>query len=97
MTIFQVWYDLPSDVFHTAVSNIDTFLAKMKVTFQKKDSTPNLQEKVRLFQISNLPGQNERDLSKSNLHQKVRLLQISCPECQKKYKSFKMLQPHMEY
>ena len=27
----QVWYDLPSDVFHTAVSNIDTFLAKMKV------------------------------------------------------------------
>ena len=28
---FQVWYDLPSDVFHTAVSNIDTFLAKMKV------------------------------------------------------------------
>ena len=29
----QVWYDLPSDVFHTAVSNIDTFLAKMKVRF----------------------------------------------------------------
>lgn len=27
----KVWYDLPSDVFHTAVSNIDTFLAKMKV------------------------------------------------------------------
>jgi len=26
----KVWYDLPSDVFHTAVSNIDTFLAKMK-------------------------------------------------------------------
>ena len=30
-TYLQVWYDLPSDVFHTAVSNIDTFLAKMKV------------------------------------------------------------------
>ena len=28
----QVWYDLPSDVFHTAVANIDTFLAKMKVS-----------------------------------------------------------------
>ena len=28
----KVWYDLPSDVFHTAVANIDTFLAKMKVT-----------------------------------------------------------------
>jgi len=27
----KVWYDLPSDVFHTAVANIDTFLAKMKV------------------------------------------------------------------
>ena len=27
----KVWYDLPSDVFHTALSNIDTFLAKMKV------------------------------------------------------------------
>ena len=27
----KVWYDLPSDVFHTAVSNIVTFLAKMKV------------------------------------------------------------------
>jgi len=26
----KVWYDLPSDVFHTAVANIDTFLAKMK-------------------------------------------------------------------
>jgi len=26
----KVWYDLPSDVFHTALSNIDTFLAKMK-------------------------------------------------------------------
>ena len=26
----QVWYDLPSDVFHTAISNIDTFLVKMK-------------------------------------------------------------------
>ena len=28
----KVWYDLPSDVFHTALSNIDTFLAKMKVS-----------------------------------------------------------------
>ena len=27
----KVWYDLPSDVFHTALANIDTFLAKMKV------------------------------------------------------------------
>ena len=27
----KVWYDLPSDVFHTAVANIDTFLAKMKM------------------------------------------------------------------
>lgn len=26
----KVWYDLPSDCFHTAVANIDTFLAKMK-------------------------------------------------------------------
>jgi len=26
----KVWYDLPSDVFHTALANIDTFLAKMK-------------------------------------------------------------------
>ena len=26
----KVWYDLPSDVFHTAVSNIDTFLGKVK-------------------------------------------------------------------
>lgn len=26
----KVWYELPSDVFHTAVANIDTFLAKMK-------------------------------------------------------------------
>lgn len=26
----KVWYDLPSDVFHTATANIDTFLAKMK-------------------------------------------------------------------
>jgi len=26
----KVWYDLPSDVFHTALTNIDTFLAKMK-------------------------------------------------------------------
>lgn len=26
----KVWYDLPSDVFHTAISNIDTFLVKMK-------------------------------------------------------------------
>ena len=30
----KVWYDLPSDVFHTAVANIDTFLAKMKVNLQ---------------------------------------------------------------
>jgi hypothetical protein len=30
----KVWYDLPSDVFHTATANIDTFLAKMKVIFQ---------------------------------------------------------------
>jgi hypothetical protein len=29
----KVWYDLPSDVFHTATANIDTFLAKMKVIF----------------------------------------------------------------
>ena len=28
----KVWYDLPSDVFHTALANIDTFLAKMKVS-----------------------------------------------------------------
>ena len=27
----KVWYDLPSDVFFTAVSSIDRFLAKMKV------------------------------------------------------------------
>jgi len=26
----KVWYDLPSDVFHTAIANIDTFLVKMK-------------------------------------------------------------------
>merc|ERR1739848_671557 len=26
----KVWYDLPSDVFHTAVNNIDTFLTKTK-------------------------------------------------------------------
>ena len=30
----KVWYDLPSDVFHTALANIDTFLAKMKVSQQ---------------------------------------------------------------
>ena len=30
----KVWYDLPSDVFHTAVANIDTFLAKMKVQIE---------------------------------------------------------------
>ena len=30
----KVWYDLPSDVFHTALANIDTFLAKMKVSRQ---------------------------------------------------------------
>ena len=30
----KVWYDLPSDVFHTALTNIDTFLAKMKVSFK---------------------------------------------------------------
>jgi hypothetical protein len=27
----KVWYDLPSEVFFTAVSSIDRFLAKMKV------------------------------------------------------------------
>ena len=27
---FQVWYDLPSDVFFNAISSIDRFLAKMK-------------------------------------------------------------------
>lgn len=27
----KVWFELPTDVFHTATANIDTFLAKMKV------------------------------------------------------------------
>ena len=28
----KVWYDLPADVFFSAVSSIDRFLAKMKVS-----------------------------------------------------------------
>ena len=50
----KVWYDLPSDVFHTAVANIDTFLAKMKVNMfsdffllQSSDIYP---QKTSLFQ-----------------------------------------------
>jgi len=27
----KVWFELPTDVFHTATANIDSFLAKMKV------------------------------------------------------------------
>ena len=34
LRFLKVWYDLPSDVFFGAVSNVDRFLRKMKVCFE---------------------------------------------------------------
>ena len=47
----KVWYDLPSDVFHTATANIDTFLAKMKVGRQV---CPHFGHEIAVFPINNL-------------------------------------------
>ena len=38
----KVWFELPTDVFHAATANIDTFLAKMKVVIIFHQNVKNI-------------------------------------------------------